>query len=68
MGWGAIDGRLLEAQFWGDFYRLRLLIGTGVELVVRRPAVAGMRGLAAGREAAIAWQTHQAFAFRQPSL
>lgn len=67
MGEGAIDARMLETQFWGDTYRLRLLIGSGVELVVRRPSLAGLRGLAAGREAAIAWQPHQAFAFRSPT-
>jgi ABC-type Fe3+/spermidine/putrescine transport system ATPase subunit len=68
MGEGAIDARMLESQFWGDYYLLRLLIGSGVELLVRRPAVAGVRGLAAGRDAAIAWQPHQAFAFRNTAL
>lgn len=64
MGEGAIDARLLDAQFWGDCYRLRLLIGTGTELVVRRPAIGGLRGLVPGREASIAWQPHHAMAFR----
>jgi ABC-type Fe3+/spermidine/putrescine transport system ATPase subunit len=64
MGEGAIDARMLEAQYWGDTYRLRLLIGSGVELVVIRPALAGLRGLTPGRTAAIAWQTHHAMAFR----
>jgi ABC-type Fe3+/spermidine/putrescine transport system ATPase subunit len=68
MGEGAIDARMLETQFWGDHYRLRLLIGSGVELVVRRPALAGLRGLTVGREASIAWQPHQAFAFRSATL
>ncbi len=64
MGEGAIEARMLEAQYWGDSYRLRLLIGSGVELVVKRPALAGLRGLRPGRDAAIAWQTHHAMAFR----
>jgi ABC-type Fe3+/spermidine/putrescine transport system ATPase subunit len=64
MGEGAIDARMLEAQYWGDSYRLRLLIGSGVELVVIRPALAGLRGLKPGRDAAIAWQPHNALAFR----
>ncbi len=61
MGGEAIDARLIEAQFQGDSYRLRLLIGSGTEIVVRRPAAAGLRGLADG--CAIAWQTHHATAF-----
>ena len=63
MGEGALDATLLETQFWGDSYRLRLLIGSGAEIVVRRPAIAGLRGLAPGRQAAIAWQSHHAMAF-----
>ncbi len=63
MGEGAIDARLLDLQFWGDSYRLTLLIGTGTELVVRRPAIGGLRGLVPGRVASIAWQAHHAMAF-----
>jgi putative spermidine/putrescine transport system ATP-binding protein len=63
MGEGALDATLIEAQFWGDFYRLRLLIGSGAELVVRRPAIAGLRGLTPGRPCAVAWQSHHAMAF-----
>jgi ABC-type Fe3+/spermidine/putrescine transport system ATPase subunit len=64
MGESAIDARMLEAQYWGGSYRLRLLIGSGVELVVIRPGLAGLRGLRPGRDAAIAWQPHHAMAFR----
>ncbi len=60
MGEDALDATLIEAQFLGDAYRLRLLLGSGAELVVRRPAAAGLRGLAPGRSAAIAWQPHHA--------
>ena len=64
MGEGAIDATLVEAQFLGEAYRLRLLIGSGAELVVRRPAAAGLRGLMVGRGAAVAWQSHHAQASR----
>jgi putative spermidine/putrescine transport system ATP-binding protein len=63
MGDGALDATLIESQFWGDSYRLRLLIGSGAELVVRRPAIAGLRGLVAGRHCAVAWQSHHAMVF-----
>ncbi len=63
MGEGALDATLIDVQFLGETYRLRLLIGSGVELVVRRPAAAGLRGLSVGQQAAIAWQAHHAAAF-----
>ncbi len=66
LGDGALDATLIETQFWGDSYRLRLLIGSGAELVVRRPAVAGLRGLAPGRPCAVAWQSHNAMVFASP--
>ncbi len=66
MGDGALDATLIETQFWGDSYRLRLLIGSGAELVVRRPAIAGLRGLAPGRPCAVAWQSHNALVFASP--
>jgi putative spermidine/putrescine transport system ATP-binding protein len=66
MGDGALDATLIETQFWGDSYRLRLLIGSGAELVVRRPAIAGLRGLAPGRPCAVAWQSHHAMVFASP--
>ena len=65
MGENAIDATLIDAQFLGDAYRLRMLIGSGAELVIRRPAAAGLRGLAVGRVAAVAWQPQHAFAFRE---
>ena len=63
MGDGALDATLIESQFWGDSYRLRLLIGSGAELIVRRPAIAGLRGLSPGRNCAVAWQSHHAMVF-----
>ena len=64
MGEGALDATLIEARFLGDSYRLRVLIGSGAELVVRRPGAAGLRGLAVGRAVSIAWQPHHAQASR----
>jgi putative spermidine/putrescine transport system ATP-binding protein len=64
MGEGAIDAAVLETQFFGDSYRLRLLIGSGAEIIVRRPAASSLRNLEAGDAAAIAWQSHHALAFR----
>jgi len=63
IGDGALDATLIETQFHGDTYRLRLLIGSGAEIVVRRPAGAGLRGLTPGQVAAIAWQPYHAIAF-----
>jgi putative spermidine/putrescine transport system ATP-binding protein len=63
IGDGALDATLIETQFHGDTYRLRLLIGSGAEIVVRRPAGAGLRGLTPGHVAAIAWQPYHAIAF-----
>ena len=64
MGAHAVDATLLEASFQGDSYRLRMLIGSGAQIIVRRPAAAGLRGLSVGGTAALAWQPHHAFAFR----
>jgi ABC-type Fe3+/spermidine/putrescine transport system ATPase subunit len=63
IGGGALDATLIESHFWGDSYRLRLLIGSGAELIVRRPAIGGLRGLAPGRPCAVAWQNHHAMVF-----
>jgi putative spermidine/putrescine transport system ATP-binding protein len=65
MGGHAIDATLIEAKFEGESYRLRLLIGTGAEIIVRRPAAAGLRGLHVGASASLAWQPHHAGAFRK---
>jgi ABC-type Fe3+/spermidine/putrescine transport system ATPase subunit len=63
MGEGAIDGTLIEARFDGSSWRLRLLVGSGAALMVRRPAASGLRGLSVGQTAALAWQPHHAWAF-----
>ena len=65
MGETALDATLVDVQFSGDSLRLVLLIGSGAELVVRRPAAAGLRGLAIGRSAALAWQPSHASAFHE---
>ncbi len=64
MGQSAIAATLVDTQFLGEAYRLRLLIGSGAELVVRRPAIVGLRGLAVGQPASVAWQSHHARASR----
>ena len=67
MGVRAVDATLIEAQFQGDSYRLLLVIGSGAQIIVKRPAAAGLRGLNVGGTAALAWQPHHAFAFRAAS-
>jgi putative spermidine/putrescine transport system ATP-binding protein len=59
----ALDATLLEALHLGDGVRLRLLLGSGAEVLVKRPAAAGLRGLKPGQAVAIAWQEGQAAAF-----
>jgi putative spermidine/putrescine transport system ATP-binding protein len=63
MGEGALDATCLETQFCGESTRLRLLIGSGAELLARRASAAGLRGVAPGRPVAVAWQSHHAVAF-----
>ena len=63
LGGQAVDATVLEAQFQGDSYRVRLLIGTGAEVVVRRAAAAGLRGMGVGDGVALAWQAQHAIAF-----
>ena len=47
----------------GDGARLRLLLGDGAELLVKRPAAAGMRGLTSGAAVAVAWHPGNAWVF-----
>ncbi len=63
MGEDALDATVLEALHLGLSVRLRLLLGTGQEISVLRPAAAGLRGLRQGEGVAIAWQPHQAQVF-----
>jgi putative spermidine/putrescine transport system ATP-binding protein len=64
MGGDALDATLIEVLHLGEQICLRLLIGTGAELVVKRPAAAGTRGLTVGSTVAIAWQPSHARAFQ----
>ncbi len=66
LGDQAVSAKLLEAIYLGDHIRLRLGLGEGAdgELMVKRPAVAGMAGLSVGGTAAVAWQPEHAYAFR----
>ena len=63
MGEDALDATILEALHLGEKIRLRLLLGTGQEVSVVRPAAAGLRGLRPGEGVAIAWQPRQAQVF-----
>ena len=62
LGGNALPATLIDMAYRGDHVRLRLLIGSGVELLVKRPAAAGLAGLAPGRSGAVAWQPHHALA------
>jgi putative spermidine/putrescine transport system ATP-binding protein len=63
MGEGALEAKVLEALNLGDTVRVRLLLGSGAELLVKRPVAAGMRGLQQGQTVAVAWQPEHAAAF-----
>ncbi len=63
MGGHAVDATVVETRFMGESYRLRLLIGTGAEVVVLRAAAAGLRGVRVGGSVALAWQAHHASVF-----
>jgi putative spermidine/putrescine transport system ATP-binding protein len=63
MGDDALDATLLEVLHLGALIRLRLLLGSGAELVVKRPAAAGTRGLGPGQTVAVAWQAGHAAVF-----
>ena len=67
MGDGAIEATLLEALHLGDGVRLRLLLGSGAELLVKRPLAAGLRGLKQGEQVAVAWQPEHALVFGNES-
>jgi putative spermidine/putrescine transport system ATP-binding protein len=63
MGENALDATLLEALHLGEGVRLRLLLGSGAELLVKRPAAAGLRGTRPGQSVAVAWQEGHAMVF-----
>jgi putative spermidine/putrescine transport system ATP-binding protein len=63
MGEAALDAVVLEALYLGDVVRLRLLLGAGQDVLVKRPAAAGLRGLRAGEGVAVAWQPEHAWVF-----
>lgn len=63
MGGHAFPAVLRDVRHCGDHLRLALLLGDSAEIVVRRPAAAGLGGLRPGSHAALAWQPGQARAF-----
>ena len=63
MGGHAIPAVLREIRHCGDHLRLALRLGEAGEIVVRRPAIAGLAGLAPGAPVSLAWQPGHARAF-----
>lgn len=63
MGENALSAVVLEVVYLGDHLRVRLTVGEDTELIVKRPAAAGLGGLAVGQPAAVAWQGYHARAF-----
>jgi ABC-type Fe3+/spermidine/putrescine transport system ATPase subunit len=63
MGGDALDAGLIAVRFAGATTRLHALIGSGAALIIDRPTAAGLRGLAPGEPAAVAWQAHHATAY-----
>jgi putative spermidine/putrescine transport system ATP-binding protein len=59
----ASEARVLDVLMLGDSARLRLLLGDGAALLVKRPVAAGMRGLTSGAAVAVAWQPGNAWVF-----
>ena len=66
MGAHALAAVVEDIIYRGDHVRVRLVIGADAELIVTRPAAAGLAGIAVGRPAALAWQPAHARAFRLP--
>lgn len=60
MGEAALDATLLDVLHLGDQARLRLLLGSGAEVVVKRALAPGLRH---GQSLAIAWQEGHAAVF-----
>ena len=60
MGEGALDAKLLEVLHLGDLVRLRLLLGSGTEVLIKRPLAPGLHP---GQRVAIAWQPGHARVF-----
>lgn len=63
LGDDALSAVVLEVVYLGDHLRVRLALGEDTELIVKRPAAAGLGGLAVGQPAAVAWQSFHARAF-----
>lgn len=59
----ALDTTVLEALYLGETVRLRVLLGAGQEIILKRPAAAGLRGMRPGQSVAIAWQPDTAVVF-----
>ncbi|HEX3349421.1 MAG TPA: ABC transporter ATP-binding protein [Acetobacteraceae bacterium] len=68
MGAGALPGQVVETMYRGDHVRLRLIIAAEraapVEVIVKRPVVAGLAGITSGANVALAWNPFHACTFR----
>jgi len=71
LGGNALPAALREIVHLGPRLRLRITLGItpaeGSELIVDRPAVAGLAGLSPGRSVAVAWQPAHACVVRPES-
>jgi len=67
MGEDALSAVVLDVQYRGDHLRIRLVLGRDTEITVKRPAAAGLGGLAVNQPAAVAWQGYHAWAFAPES-
>jgi len=66
LGPGALAGRVAGTVYLGESVRVRVALGRdggGPEVIVVRPAGAGVAGLHGGRPVALAWSGHEARAF-----
>jgi putative spermidine/putrescine transport system ATP-binding protein len=63
----AMPATLIETIYLGDHVRLRLDIGAGTQITVKRPAGAPMGGFTPGAVLSVAWQAHHALAFAPES-
>lgn len=67
MGEDALSAVVIDIAYRGDHRRIRVTIGEGADLIVRRPTAAGLGGLVVGQPAAVAWQGYHARAFLRPT-
>ena len=67
MGEDALSAVVLDVQYRGDHLRIRLALGRDTEITIKRPAAAGLGGLAVNQPAAVVWQGYHAWVFAPES-